>query len=180
MIEIERVEQAGRHDCGVACLAMVLGKPLDHVEDILLQRKVGELVDPEPDVHTRSGDDAVIGVTSFEIQAVLWDMGTRCLYLSIPGPPDCEGAGWYDRVGREMPVLDGINRIGQHLDGGGLAILGVDSLRYEGGKHWIVAQGYDLFDPAPGEGPRYTSVTKFSRDNPMKVSEAILIEEPKA
>ena len=176
MTEIARVEQAGRHDCGVACLAMVLGKPLDHIEDLLLLRKVGELVDPEPDIHTKPGD-AVIGVTSFEMQAILWDMGIRHLYLSMPGPRDCEGASWYDRVGHDMPVLDGVNRVGQHLDRGGLAILGVDSLRYEGGKHWIVAQGHDLFDPAPGDGPRYERMSQFTADKPMKLAEAVLIVE---
>ena len=178
MGKIERVEQTSRWNCGSACLAMVLGLPIEAVEDEHLQRTVGELRDPEPN-HVTKDADGVIGVTSFEMQAILWDLGIRHLYLSIPGPPDCEDAGWYDRVGRDMPVLDHLDRVGRHLDSGGLAILGVDSLRYENGKHWIVAQGQEFFDPAPGEGPRYSHLSEFSTDKPLKVSEAVLIEEPK-
>ena len=167
------MQQTGRYNCGSACLAMILGTTVQSVEENVIGRRVGSLVDPETGVP--------VGLTSFEMQCALWDWGVRHLYLNMTGEPDPdrpETNHWYARVHKRMPVIAGENRVCEHLDEGGPAILGVDSLRHEGGEHWIAARGRELMDPAgkPGDDKRYASMDDYSAERPLLIKEAILIE----
>ncbi|WP_341909643.1 hypothetical protein [Ferrovibrio terrae] len=164
---IQLVEQTGNHDCGAACLAMVLGLRSSVIaQQHQLLRTVGELQDSEP----IAGDDCTVGVAACEIMAVLWDRGILALHIIPPCVKDPRS--WYDRVADQMPVLQSLRRIEDHLDDGGVAILGVASRKIPGGGHWIVAQGHALFDPNPASGNPYTNL---QADGPLEVSEAILI-----
>ena len=155
------IRQRGDFDCGVACLAMLLDTDLDAVERIL-GRKVGELVDPDPP----EGHDGVIGVCGWEIACVLADEGISYLHCVVP---DAVGETWYSRVGAQLPLLRPLERIWDHMNHGGLTILGVPSLNIEGGLHWIVGEGTYMFDPTNRE-KSYEGVV-----DGLEVSEAILV-----
>ena len=180
--KVERIIQTRAWNCGSACLAMVTGLSIADIEENYLMRKPGELRDPEPgkNAHptmakTDKWAGGVIGVVAYELQAVLWDLGIRHLMLVQPGPRGCPHEGWYDRVGHDMPALRTAERIVNHLNAHHLAILAVNSLRHELAKHWIVANGCELLDPAPDPGPIYTSMLDYDKDNPLECQEALLI-----
>lgn len=164
------VLQTNDYNCGSACLAMVLGTTVEDVEERLVRRHVGEL----RDTVERNGGRPVIGLTSLEIACVLWDEGVAHLFLQSPG--DSVAADWFQRVGHLLPCYRYEDRVGAHLDAGGVAILGVPSLRSEDADHWIVAEGRRLLDPRDdGRGPAYRSLDDFSEGEPLRVLEAILV-----
>lgn len=149
------------YDCGVACLAMLLDTDLDAVEG-LLGRKVGELVDPDPPEES----DGVIGVCGWEIACVLADEGIPYLHVVVP---DAVGGSWFSRVGGALPVLRPLERVWDHMNAGGLTILGVPRLNIDGSLHWIVGEGTYMFDPTNLENS-YEGVV-----DGLEVSEAILV-----
>lgn len=163
------VQQEGKYDCGVACLAMVLGKSLQEVESRMLLREVGVLRDPNPSGELPSD---VIGVSMHEMLCALSDHGIRHLWL------DCAmegGETWYSRCVEHMPILRPVSRIIDHINGGGVAILGVHSLTSSDGLHWIVADGVRLLDPQSGNVPPELTYEVVSDEKPLTVHEAILI-----
>lgn len=145
------VLQTSKWNCGSACLAMVLGKTIEYVEDVCLRRQPGDLMDPEFD----DPQLATIGVTSFEMIPVLQDHGYPCWNYVIPPRPDGEKRTWYDRVGWDLPVIDPLNRTLDWMNSGNVAILGVASRTIEGGFHWIVSAGGEYFDPTPRRDVAY-------------------------
>ena len=171
---MQLVRPTGRWNCGSACLAMVLNMTVEDVEKQLLRRRVGDLVDPQID-----GPGGVIGVTSYEISHALWSRGVlhrMCAFVSADGESDIT---WLDRVGPQMFAHD-IRELEAHLMADGVAILAVDSLRHEGGSHWIVAKGTRLLDPAPEGGPVYSDLwshlDKFQGSGRLEVAEAFMIQ----
>ena len=169
------VQQRGSYDCGAACLAMILECSVEEVERDMILRKVGELRDPKAE-HA----DGIIGVTCFEIGAVLWDEGIRSVLIPgyEEGPEAVEtGPNWYARIGQELPVMDLTRRVVQHLQvDAGPAILGVPSLGLsDEWQHWIVAEGFDLYDPTIRPGRRYHRLGEPPAEQ-LKIYEAILID----
>ena len=163
--QMKRVEQTNAWNCGSACLAMIFDCTVGEIEKNRLRREVGKLRDPK--------DDSVIGVTPHEIEMLFWQYGVR--YVRVETRTyDPEGGGdWYARTVDCLPLL--FKRVGiveNHLLQGGIALVGVASLENEGGSHWIVGQGRDLFDPSRGE-KRYT---RLSAELPLAISEAFLLE----
>ena len=146
---MKHVQQTNGYNCGSACLAMILDMTVEDVEERVLCRKVGDLLDTQP----QEGVPPQISVVNYEIECVLWNRGYRALSLLAPRP--AVGETWYDRVGDRLPVIDVHGRIHRHLNSGGVAMLGVPSLREAGGEHWIVANGHDLLDPCGTEGNVY-------------------------
>lgn len=163
------VIQTNGHNCGSACLAMLLG--LDSVEaaEKLLERRVGELRDPGAEDPT--SDDAVIGLSVQEVTSVLWRLHVRHLHVVVPGTGDAD-VSWFTRCAPAMPALPGGGEIERHLRDGGAALLAVPSRKNEGGQHWIVAEGMALFDPTPNRKQAYTAI---SPEAPLTVFEAVLI-----
>lgn len=151
---------------------MILDTTLEDVEERLLGRKVGELVDPEPE----EGKPPQIGVSAYEILAVLWDLGIPAY---APLMRHAEPQDWYDRVHDDLPVLRALDRTVAHFTADGVAILGVPSLRKPGGDHWIVANGPEFLDPAGLDPPIYRSFNDFSPEHPLPIASAILIKEPR-
>lgn len=148
---------------------MLLGLSSVEAAERRLGRKVGDLRDPA----AREDDsDAVIGVTSYEVVALMQDQGWPALCFIPPQGNADQAANWYHRVGRKLPAVRALHRIDQHLGAGGVALLGVDSRTKVGGAHWIVAVGHDLFDPTPNRENAYTSMTV---DAPVSVHEGVLI-----
>ena len=164
--------QTTNFNCGSACLATILETTVEDVEERLLRRTVGELLDPD----VEPGGPPQIGVSSYEIQCVLWDHGYRVLPLASPFSET--PSTWYDRVGEDLPVIDFMGRIDGHMDRGGSAILAVPSLFNEGAQHWIVATGNSLLDPNGTDGRVYRCVADFSPEWPLRIYEALLIEGP--
>ena len=169
---MKHVRQTNGYNCGSACLAMVLGTTVEDVEERLLCRRVGNLLDPEPP----EGVPPQIGVTTFEMECVLWDRGLR--YLNLLSPLSATPQGWYDRVGDRLPIIDVDGRVEGHLNKGGTAILAVPSLTREDAQHWIAASGHDFYDPNGAEGNVYRSLDDFSPEKPLAIYEALLIERP--
>ena len=162
------VRQTNRYNCGSACLAMILDMTLEDVEELLLRRRVGDLLDPEPP----EGQLPQIGVSIYEMMAVFWDLGIPAY---APMMRSAEPTSWYDRVHDEIPVLRALDRVVSHFTADGAAILGVPSLRHPGGAHWIVANGPVFLDPCGTETPAYRSYDDFSPEHPLMIDSAILI-----
>ena len=163
---MERIEQTNRWNCGSACLAMIFDCTVGEIEKNYLRRKVGELKDPK--------DDSIIGLSAYEVELIFWKRGIRYVRIE-PRTYDPEnGEDWYDRVVDDLPLLfDRVGIIESHLIQGGTALLGVPSLRDEGGSHWIVGQGRDLFDPSLHE----EKYTRLSGERPLEIYEAFLISD---
>ena len=161
--------QTNAWNCGSACLATILETTVEDVEERLLRRTVGELLDPEPP----EGVPPQIGVSSHEMLAVLWDEGISAYQ---PWMRHAEPQDWYDRVHDDVPVLRALDRVITHFTAGGVAILAVPSLRKPGGQHWIVADGPAFLDPAGFEPPVYRSFNDFSAEHQLQIHGAILIE----
>ena len=169
MREIERIEQRGKHDCGSACLAMVLEVSIDYVEQCILKRRPGDLFDRQLADECGEGH---VGITLYEMQAALWDHGIPHLALCVPAPEERDS--WYDRVGNDLPILCPLERTIRHLDNGGVAIIGTKSLNTKGGDHWIAAQGRKLFDPT--QKPRRYLRLGDENANPLPIAEAVLVD----
>lgn len=164
---MNQIYQRNKYDCGVACLAMLLDTHYDKAQD-LLRRRVGDLVDPSPD-HDGS---PVIGVTAYEVASVLADHGWATVSMTIPNTTS--PSHWYDRVADQMPVLRPRERLLHHAEEGGVALLGVSSLHHEGGMHWIVMEGFSLYDPNQVE-PRYHQLGDGPNGDGTPISDYILI-----
>ena len=160
---IQMIKQTNPYNCGSACLAMVLDLSIGTVERTALKRIIGELMD----------GGQPVGATSYEMCAILWNRQIPNEYLFMPNA-DLDDL-WIHRVAEKLPAYRPLERLRKHLDTGGIAILAVDSLRNKGGTHWIVACGGELFDPQTGDGPLYRQLDDHSSDNPLRVSEAILM-----
>ena len=171
-MDINRVEQTSPFSCGSACLAMVLDKSVGYIEQNVLRRTVGDLYDHGPDALKLP-----IGVTIYEMEAALHDYGFHTLSVVIPcseNPP--ESSNWFHRIGDQLPILRPLSRINNHINNNeGVAILGVPSLIHKGGLHWIVVNKRIMYDPAPGDGPKYENLGNYNNQNPLYIHEAILI-----
>ena len=165
------VRQTNPWNCGSACLAMVLGTTVRDVESNRLKRQVGELRDPAGPGKGGVAATDVIGVTAPEMLCVLADAGIPHLWLLSTSTDET----WYGRVMDRLPCVDPFVRVDAHADSGGTAILAVESRTVPGGGHWIVSRGVDLHDPQTGNASRDKLYTKLDKDDPVKLSEAILI-----
>ena len=77
-MKINLVKQTTEFNCGSACLAMILDMTPAEVEAKVLKRKIGELYDTED-----TDEKKPIGVTSYEIQAALYDYGYYPLLIHL-------------------------------------------------------------------------------------------------
>ena len=169
-MKINLVKQTTEFNCGSACLAMILDMSPAEVEEKVLKRKIGELYDTE-----ETDENLPIGVTAYEIQAALYDYGYYPYYIHVP----CKKVGdnWFHRIGDQLPLLKSLERIERHIyHQRRPAILGVDSLKYKGGSHWIVVNNRRLYDPADYEHT-YQHLSDYNAEHQLKISEAILILE---
>ena len=157
------VKQTKPYNCGSACLAMVLFRSVKYIEEKILKRNVGELLDPE--------NNRVIGVTAFEMETALWDCYRTTLAICVPNSKD--NSNWYNRVGHRLPILNPLYRINKHLVEDGTTILGVDSLNVENGLHWIVVHKTKIYDPTI-DGILYEGDI-YKPSHILKISEAILL-----
>lgn len=155
------VKQTNRFNCGSACLAMVLGTTVEECEERYLKRKVGELKDPK--------DGETIGVTAMEINCILNNNGFCTLEMFSPKYQD---DWYYGRVHEDMPSVDFLEQVNDHIMSGGTAIVAVPSLGSKDG-HWVVIDKMKVLDPSTGN----TYDEEIDPENPLEAHVAILICE---
>lgn len=150
---------------------MVLGTTVEDVEENIVKRRVGELIDEGAE----KPEWKMMGLSAYEICCAIWDReeNLSCLHLQIPSTED--KSYWFDRVGDQMPIINGLARTLGHIKSNKVSILGVSSLTRKDGKHWIVSKGYKLYDPQ--DNGLNEHVYKNLNDHaPLCIDTAILIE----
>lgn len=149
MPRLALVKQETNFDCGVACMAMVLGVSLAEANQIVgrdlsvpheamrLYKGIGETGEPEQ-----------IGLLGEEMVAILFKHGYPAIHMYAK-PTYTE---WMQAAFEDLHLI-GIPELVKHTIGeGGAAIIGVPSLRFDGQFHWIVSDGGEILDP--GRGPK--------------------------
>jgi hypothetical protein len=135
------VKQRGLYDCGVACLAMALRITYEEALEALGRDPNNEVIEFEGQKHA--------GVVPEEISWVAFKRGvlthTVPIYAAFP-----EGTwqhAWRD-VFDVMRLSELANSVCTYAPAYN-AILGVPSLNYEDGSHWIYIEDGVVVDPSP-------------------------------
>ena len=162
------IQQRGRYDCGVACLAMLL--------DITYEEALDELArDPNstpPELLDAIGDGfPAVGVMAPEVARICWKRCIPALHL-YSEEAYRESSPWLHKIltdhSQLVPRYPTIKLVNRHIHAGGIAMLGVKSLNFDDRDHWIVAGGCEIYDPV-------TLEKKYEWGNTLPVSEAILL-----
>lgn len=164
---LQLVRQETDFDCGVACIAMVLRVTLAQANKIVgrdlsvpheamrLYKGPGETGAPEQ-----------IGLMGEEMAAILFNRGYPAIHMYAK-PTYAE---WMQAAFDDLHLI-GIPELIRHTIGnGGVAILGVPSLRSNGQFHWIVSDGGNILDP--GRGPKL-----YQTSDDLQICQFVLVGE---
>lgn len=175
---VSLVMQRGAHDCGQACVAMVLRKDIDYVD-----RHIGRTADryiKEFDLHG--------GLISAEICRVLWEH--RMAYhhwstdVAFAKPnEDCgfHHSPWRHACRDQLYVSRLDTTVSDHVEAGGTAILGIHpedssvAWEHEDRGHWVVISGCQMFDPSGFAPMNWRAVERFVTDEAILVREFALV-----
>lgn len=134
------VKQRGRYDCGLACLAMVLGLGTLAEAQALLGR------DPEDDLGVGVPPEGRAGVMAWELCYVFWQRGVQAYHFCVP---EAYEPGHWMREGAKVWHIPELLDVQSFLKTDKVtAILGLAS-RARGQGHWVVVHEDKLFDPDP-------------------------------
>lgn len=153
------VKQRGDYDCGVACIAAVLG--CEYNDALAL---VGR--DPNDTVAESEGQTHA-GLIPEEIVYALWQRGRRVLVCPVY---ECAPAGTLMNVWRDVFRTPSLQDIGARIfEDGATAILGVES-KNGPYAHWVVVSGGEVLDPS--------NKLTYENGETLPVQTALIIEEP--
>lgn len=163
------VKQANGYSCGIACLAMVLGKRHATIAKVL-GRDCSEDVEGLP-WREQKGIGKKLGITGSEMLWILYSFGVPAgQWLLREYHAHWGDAAW------DLTCVAKDDDLRAHIRAGGTAIVGVPSKNIPDGFHWLVVSGGKVFDPSKDK--TYTSLEEVAES---MIQEAILIgKSPKS
>lgn len=162
------IQQRGRFDCGVACLAMLL--------DTTYEAALAAL-GRDPNSTPQALLDAVgdgfpaVGVMGPEVLRICWRLDIAAIHV-YSEEAYRDSSPWLYKIltehGDLAPAYPTMAFVSRHIEGGGTAMLGVKSLNFDDREHWIVASDCKFYDPT-------TLEKKYEWGTTIPVHEAILL-----
>lgn len=162
------IKQRGKFDCGIACLAMLLGIEYEEAE-----REIGRDVSIELPEFFPGEQWQRCGLLLEEVSCVLFERGVAH-YRFYGEEQYRKGSEWLCRMLTErpgylrMPTTTHLDRLINER--GCVAMLGVPSKNMPNAGHYIVMRAGEVLDPSPLEN--------YQWGEPIPVHEAVIVKPP--